>query len=175
MGYTDIDLPAVKADFCSPVLNYGEISKIYFANKDNPLINWTSLAEWSSRLDNSIIDSTKIRYLHGIGSKLKPESTRANPSINKLVDVTKTHTIIFNVDEVHDDNYALLKHFEDSNGQEVLCWYEIGNYLYGGNSGIRTIIFMNEVTTENKEELQKFESELIFFGEHPDRILSPLV
>lgn len=170
-----VNLPKVIADFCSPVTNFGQIKKIRLGNQGNPFTDWTLLAEWTQRLDNADeTDATKIRTLHGIGGKAKPESSNVPFSLGRSITTSKTHTISFKADEVGDENYALIQFFEDNNGQQVSLWYEIGKYLYGGNDGVTASISVDEVTPENENELQYHEYTITFLGGHPARVLNPM-
>jgi len=174
-GCTVVEIPKVVADFCNPITNFGQIKKIRLGNQGNPFTDWTQLTEWTNRLDNTDeTEATKIRTLHGIGSKPKPESGSVAMSLGRTLTTSKTHTITFKADEVGDDNYALLKFFEDNNGQQVSLWYEVGKFLYGGNQGITASISADEVTPESEDELQYHEYTITFLGGHPDRVLNPM-
>ena len=126
---TPVPLPAVKADFCAPDLNFGQIDKIYLGNEGNPFIDWTDLVEWNARLDNvDVADPTKVRFLHVIGDKPAPEKNKVDFSQGRSAYTTPKHTVNIKIDETHDDNYALIKFLEDNAGQTIPIWYQAGKY-----------------------------------------------
>lgn len=175
MDCTGLNLPEVKADFCSPNTNFGQIDKLYLGVSGNPMADWSDLAEWTARLDNTTLaDATKIRELHVIGDKPAAEKNKVDFSKGRSVYTEATHTINFAIDETGDENYDLVKFFEDNAGVSIPVWYQAGKYLYGGNSGVSATIVINDVIPQSDEELNTFVGTITFKGGHPDRILNPM-
>jgi len=172
---TPVNLPAVKADFCAPVIAFGEIDMIYLANAGNPFTDWTDITEWNNRLDNvDVVDATKVRSLHVIGDKPAPERTKVEFSQGRSAYTAPKHTVNAKVDEVSDENYALAKFLEDNPGQNYLIWYSAGGYLFGGNAGIDASFVLDHIIPESKTELQTLTGKIEWEGGHPERQVNPL-
>ena len=172
---TPVALPEIKADFCSPNLNFGEIDKIYLGNNGNPFTDWSDLNEWNTRIDNAdVADATKIRMLHVIGDKPATEKNKVDFSQGRSVYTEPVHTINIRIDETGDENYALIQWLEENAGQTVAMWYQAGKYIYGGNEGIPTTLTLDDIIPESDEELNTFSGSASFEGKHPDRILNPM-
>lgn len=172
---TPVNLPAVKADFCAPNLNFGEVSKVYLGNAGNPFTDWTDLAEWNTRIDNvDITDATKIRMLHVIGNKPATEKNKIEFSQNRSIYTTPKHTLPVRIDETGDENYDLIQWLETNAGITIPAWYAAGKYLYGGNSGVSSTFTLDDIIPESREELNTFNGQLAWEGNHPDRILNPM-
>lgn len=169
-----VDLPIVEADLCAPDTNFAEIDKIFLGNADSPFTNWALLSEWNARLSNTTVAETAIRFLHVIASKPKPERTKITFSQKRTLYTTPKHTIPFKVDETGAHNYGLLQFLETNAGMPIPIWYQVGKYIYGGNSGILATIIMDDVIDENGEVLQIFEGTIEWEGLHPARILNPM-
>lgn len=168
-------LPVADANFCDPDINYGQISRIFLST--TPMIDWTDLAEWTDRLDNTtatpLVDYT--RYFNVIGDKPAPEKTEVKISRGRTVFGNKTHTINFAIDETPDQNYAFMQFLEENAGSNVRLWYEAGKYLYGGNEGICSSIDMDEIIPESDTEIVKIVGVAKWTNAtHPERILNPM-
>lgn len=172
---TVVNLPVVTADFCSPNINFGQIKTLYLGNSGNPLTDWTDLAEWNTKIDNAdTADAAKIKKLHVIGDKPSPERGTVEFSQGRTAYTTPEHTINFRIDETDDNNYALIQFLEANAGQTIQVWYEGGKYLYGGNTGVSATIVLDDIIPESDEELNTFNGTIVWEGNHPARILSPL-
>ena len=168
-------IPVVTANFCSPVTNFGQIKKIHFGNLGNPFTDVTDLAEWTSRRDNATTTGTDyIRTLYGIGSKAAPEKTEVEFSLGRKLNTDSEHSFTFRVDEMSDENYALMKFLEDNPGIQIPVWWEVQKFLYGGNDGVTCTMDMVEITPEDKNALQYFELTISFEGSSPQRDANPM-
>jgi hypothetical protein len=169
-----VELPPFSFNDCSPDVNFGQIDRIYFAARGaNDFVDWTSLAEWTGRLDNTTDDLQKIRFLNVIGTKPAAEGDPIEISRKRKITAEKTHTVTARIDETNEENYDALRALEcDGN---VKMWYQAGKYLYGDNSGIDAFIQINDEIPENNEELNVFQVSATWEAEfHPDRITNPL-
>lgn len=170
-----VALPVVKADFCAPNINFGEIDKVYLGNSGQPFLDWSDLAEWNTRLDNDdVVDAAKIRTLHVIGDKPASEKTKIDFSQGRSVYTDPKHSINLRVDETGDENYALILWLEENAGQTVALWYQAGKYLYGGNMGVSATLTLDDIIPESDEELNTFNGVASWEGKHPLRILNPM-
>lgn len=175
MDCTPVNLPVVKADFCAPNINFGEVDKIYLGNQGNPFTDWTQLAEWTTRIDNDDAATvTAIKELHVIGDKPATEKNKVDFSQNRSVYTSPKHTLNIRIDETGDENYALLQWLETNAGQTVSLWYQAGKYLYGGNDGIPAILTLDDIIPESSEELNTFNGAATWEGNHPERIVNPM-
>ena len=170
-----VNLPKVKADFCAPDLNFGQVTDIWLGYDTNPFDDWTDLEEWTTRVDNATLaDLTKIRHLHVIGDKPAAERTKIDFSQNRSTYTVPNHTVNVRVDETHDDNYALVQWLDAHAGQTIRVWYAAGKYIYGGNEGVPANLGLNDVIPESDEELNVFQGAITWQANHPDRILNPM-
>lgn len=175
MNCANVNLPIVDADFCAPNINFGQIDKIYLGYNGQPMADWTSLAEWTSRIDNATLaDLTKIRELHVIADKPTAERTAVAFSQGRTAYATPNHTINVRVDETGENNYGLIQWLEDNAGQTIRIWYQAGKYLYGGNEGVPATLSLNDVIPESDEELNTFQGTITWTAKHPDRITNPM-
>lgn len=166
--------PPFSFNDCDPDINFGQIDRIYIASRGaNDLIDWTSLAEWTGRLDNTTNDLQKIRFLNVIGTKPPAEGDMIDISRDRKITAEKTHTITFRADETDATNYDALREIECGGNFKV--WYQAGKYLYGDNSGINAYIQINDDIPEDKKALNVFQGTITWLAKHhPDRITNPL-
>lgn len=167
--------PPVSFDYCNPTTVFGEINYIYLTSADDNtyLDDWSSLAEWTARLDQTSEVGTEIRKLTVIGSKAAPEYTEIEMSLNRTRVSTKRHTISFRIDELNDDNYDFLRTLEC--GGFMRAWWSDADYMYGGTAGTLVSVKLDHVIPENSQELQYFEGTLTWESKyHPERIANPL-
>ena len=175
MDCTVVNLPVVKADFCAPNTNFGQIDKIYLGNLGQDFTDWTVITEWNTRIDNDAAAAdTVIRMLHVIGDKPAAESNSVDFSQGRKIYTEKKHTVNIKIDETDDENYALVQWLEANAGQQIAVWYSAGKYLYGGNSGVAATLNLDDIIPESDEELQTFAGTISFEGPHPDRTVNPL-
>lgn len=166
-----LDLPAVGASFCAPVLNFGEAGKLHVLQPGNPIADFTDLAAITARLDNTTLsDDTKIRTFNIVGSKPKADSNAVEYSRKRKIYTAKDHTVPFKIDEVNDENYAFMEFLEANPGQSYMFLYEVNNYIY--EVELATMI-MDYVTPESDEELEYFDCLLEWTGDHPKRYANP--
>ncbi len=175
MSCTNINLPAHDADFCAPNINFGEIDKIYLGYDDQPLVDWSDLTEWNTRLDNTTLaDLTKIRYLHVVGDKPAPEKNKIEISQSRHVYTEGKHTIEISVDETGAVNHALIQWLEANAGQTIRVWYQSGKYLHGGTAGVPANIRLDDIIPSSSDELNTFQGVIEWEGDTPDRITNPM-
>lgn len=174
MSCVPVNLPAAKADDCNPTLNFARVDMVFLGNSGQPMADWTSLIEWTARLDNVDVTDTKIKFLNVIGSKPAPTRNKVEFSKGRSVYTEAEHTLPIKVDETHDDNYLLIKWLEDNAGQEILLWYASGKYLYGGDSGISASLLLDNIIAEDDKALNTFDGQAEWKGVHSDRILNPM-
>ena len=167
-------LPPVSFDECQPETNGAQIAKIYVTNIGNPLLDWTNVVEWNSRLDDTAAAADAILTLHVVGSKPVPASTEKDISLGRKVTGQKTHTLPFKIDETNDINHEFLR--QNECGGSYLIWYEtLEGKLFGGTEGIVASLLLDMNIAESSDDLiqneGKFEWKAKFTEE---RINSPL-
>jgi len=171
-------LPALRADYCTTGTAYGRIDKIHITRVGDDFTDWSSGAEWDTRLDNSTAQPGTgdfyIRSLNIIGSLGAPETNPVDISLSRKGYAPPDFTFNFFVDDVGDLNYAFLQQLIASNGGVYACWLEGGGYLYGGNTGIVGTLNLTYSIPESNKELVTIPGTLEWTGSMPARIVSPL-
>lgn len=172
--FCTVDVPAVEFSACSPVIRYGEISKIYVANPSQPLSDWSDLAAWTPRLDDSGTGDTKIRTLIVQGDMPVPESSTIEISAGRTVQGVKSRTVNFTIDDTSDTNLEAARLFDC--GGTFLVWFEtFDGQLIGGPDGIKASVNMNAVIPRSRNELQTITGTLKWKAKNaPERIASPM-
>lgn len=144
-------LPEFSFSECNPKVLEGQITDIFLANIGNPLVNWTDVMEWASRVSNTDAGADAIRHLTVIGDQPAPEINQKTISHKRTVTVTKKRTINIKIDDNTDLNYQAMRYLEC--GGSFLMWYMTNSgKLYGGNEGIKVTIDLSEVIPEATEE-----------------------
>lgn len=166
--------PTVDFSLCNPVVNNGQIAKIYFTTIGNPLINWASEIEWDSRLDNDAAGAANIRTLIVVGDKPVPGKTEKEISLGRKISGVKQFTVAFDIDETNQTNYDAMRQIEC--GGNFLVWYETRDgLLYGSTAGIEAKISIDEAIPRAYTDLILFPGTLAWESKfHPERITSPI-
>ena len=169
-------LPAVDFDVCAPELHWGEVSKLYLAAADaDDFTNVESLAEWTTRLDQSATATgDEIRELTILGDLPEPEQSEIAISGDRTAVGVKTFTLAFDVDETNDTNYLAMLNMECNLTFKI--WYETSDgMLYGGNDGIIATVRMNQIIPRERTELVKLTGTAKWKSQFsPLRVVSPM-
>jgi len=152
-------LPIAHADLCDPQAFYGEISMLMFTRLGDDLTEWTSAAEWGTRIDNATALPAEpalapIRQLFGIGALAAPDRPEIKLSRQRKLFGNPEFTMTFEVDDTGDSNWNTLMGGMPVSGQEYAVWFGTEQRLYGGNTGIQATIVMNPNIPNSDEELQ---------------------
>lgn len=168
------DFPAVDFNDCTDafISEESEITDIYISSGTVPG-DWTNSASWQAVLSQTA--SNKIRNLTGIGDLTLPEGQNRTVSKGRLINDSSRYRITFDVDDVTDLNYTMLRRMQC--GGTFKIWFKTeGNYLYGGPTGIMADIEnAGEVLQRGEESYSIFQ--IIFTWEascSPDRIMNPI-
>jgi len=144
-------LPLVEFSLCAPILLQAQVSEIYLANDGYPLVNWTDLAEWTTRISNTSTDADAIRQLTVIGSIADPTVTEKKISAGRTVYSPQEFTITARIDDNSDLNYDFAR--ATGCNRNYRMWYAtLGAKLYGGNNGILSNLRIWEVIPEDDQE-----------------------
>jgi hypothetical protein len=131
---------AVNFDPCSPERHFGEISKLYIGRADGT--DFTSvdlLAEWTTRLSDTVDDAQSIRTLYGMGEMPAGEQTEKLLSKGEYAYSPYTFSFTFNVDDTNDVNFEYM--LATYCNQKRKVWFEMSDgQLYGGNTGIEVVL-----------------------------------
>lgn len=171
----DVRPPGLSFTDCDPEVHEGEIDRLYFmALNGNPLIDWTNLAEWNTRLSNTSLDINAIRFMNVVGEKPAAEGETIKISRNRKIVLQKVHTINYDVDETNQENYDALRQKEC--GGNFVWWYQTaGGLLFGGNDGIEAFGDENDVIPKDRAELNLFVGVLTWdYKFHPERTTNPM-
>lgn len=152
-------LPAVHADLCDDQAYYGQISRLLFTRLGDDLTDWTDDTEWATRINNSTAlpappALAPIRDLFGIGSIADPERPSIALSRNRTKYGNPSFTLVFNVDDTGDTNWAFLQGLPVG-GQTYAVWFATEERMWGGNTGIEATIVADYNIPESSEELIK--------------------
>lgn len=168
------NLPPVEFDECAPEIHDGRIDKIYLTNKSNPLVDWTSAAEWNGRLDNTAPLADSIITLHVIGDKPEPAEEEQEISLGRKIVGKKVHILNYAIDETNATNHEWLR--QNECGGQYLMWYETsGGLLYGGTEGIEISLTSNMIIPESDTELITYAGKAEWKSKFTEeRIVSPI-
>lgn len=96
--------------------------------------DWSSAASWTAAISAS--GAGAVRHLIGIGDKPTADQDTRTISRGRTKYGPKTFTVNFDIDDVSDLNYELIRNLEC--GVDVVFWFQTkGGYLYGGSTGIK--------------------------------------
>lgn len=150
---TDCTFPLPPFEFseCNPAVLEGQVTDIFLANIGNPLVNWTDVMEWASRVSNTDNTATAIRHLTVIGDVPAPELSQKTISHKRKITITKKRKLNIKIDDNTEANYQAMRYIEC--GGSYLMWYLTnGGKLYGGNEGIQVTLDISEVIPESTDE-----------------------
>lgn len=179
-------LNSVNFSDCAPDIVASEIHKVFIAKGNcDPFADWTSATEWTQRIMSSGSyvtaatavnpgNDSAIRPLTVIGDKPAASSVVKDISNGRKHVVGKDHTLNITVDDVSEENYEFMRATEC--GGTFRIWYETkGGFLYGGNSGIRASIVMDDVLNRGNDEIEAING-VITWRERfsPERCSSPI-
>ncbi len=175
-------LPVVKSEYCpqNVQVRRGEIKRILIAevnpeDKTKPLggpADWTSIEAWTTAIDN---DATgKVKSIYGIGDMPDPTDTYApiHDGLEALID--RLYTMNFSIVDTNDVNYNAARALQC--GGTFFLWYEDrGNYLYGGENGIKVELKSPRIPRERgNESYLNINTAIIWHsGCDPERVASP--
>ena len=160
-------------DECAPFVDFDEIDHIYLTGLDQVLADWTDLAEWTARLDDTGGDIDDIRDFHVRAEKPKPEYNVIDISLKRTVESEKNFTINATIDETNTTNYDAARQMQCH--VRYLMWFSAGRFMYGGTNGIEVDVQVNHIITMN-DELNIIELILTWDADHdPERIDNPLL
>jgi hypothetical protein len=143
---------AVSFNECAPERHYGEISKMYVGRADGT--DFTSpdlIAEWTTRLSDTVDDAQSIRTLYGMGEMPMPEQTEKLVSRGEFAYSPFTFSFTFNVDDTNDVNYEYM--LATYCNQKRKIWLEMSDgMLYGGKTGIDVILKAGQPLLPGRED-----------------------
>jgi len=174
-------LPVAKFDASCPNALFGQIKKLYWTRPGDALTAVSSLTEWNTRLSNTTVlpaspTLAPIRSLPIIGSLPEPEKSEVEVSLGRYVYTKPKYRIPFSIDEITDENVALVRDQEQNPARKHTFWIETeAGQLFGGNSGFSASFKLALVIPEGKSEIQKIVGELKWEGYLPSHIATPFV
>jgi hypothetical protein len=176
-------LPVASADLCSPNVNFGQISQLYFTRLGDGLTLSTDDTEWAGRLDNASTgttalpeapDKADIRQLFGIDSLSAPERPEAEISRGRKAYSDPEFTLTFNVDDTGDINWNDFMLGLPISGQVYSVWFGTETRLFGGNSGIQATVVANPEIPESSSEIMRIVLTVTWKGDIPEVHDNPL-
>ena len=95
------DLPVMDFNFCAPEKSFGEISHVFLAALDAECFtDWTSITEWTNRLDNDSLDPDAIRFMHVMADKPVGAGDSLTGPLGRTIKTPMTHTVNIEVWDV---------------------------------------------------------------------------
>ena len=142
-------------NFCDPDVQFGEIDHIYLKARDgSDLLDWESLAVWTARLAlNPLTQIDAVIDLVVLGDLPPAETEEIEISLGRKIQSPSTFTINFDIDDVSDANYELMRWLECN--MIVDMWYSANEVLFGGNPGIECTIQAKYQIERGQKSLQK--------------------
>jgi len=171
-------------DDCAPEWNRGEISRVYLFNVGYPVIANPKtdpagfIAEMAARVSNTSAVANAIRSLTVIGEKAEPETNMIKMSGNREIVTSKKHNIIFDIDELSQENMDALRQLEC--GNNFLMMFENGTKIFGGsdnvNDGIPVSFVASLVIPRDRSALDYWRCTMTWEDKfHPDSCENPLI
>jgi len=151
----DSFLAAVDFNYCDPDVQFGEIDHIYLKARDgSDLLDWENLAIWNARLAlNPLVDNDAIIDLVVIADLPPAETEEIEISLGRKIQSPSSFTINFEIDDVSDLNYELMRWLECN--LIVDMWYSANQVLFGGNPGIEVSFAAKYQIERGQKSLQK--------------------
>jgi len=171
----DSFLQAVDFDYCDPYVQFGEIDHIYAKARDgSDLLDWAQLALWNARFAlDPTADLDAIIDLTVIGDLPPAEAEEIEISLGRKIMSPASFTINFEIDDVSDTNYELMRFFECNFVVDI--WYSANNMLFGGNAGIEAIISAKYQIERGQKSVQKIVGTVKWEATFsPPRITNPM-
>ena len=168
-------LADVDFDYCNPDVQFGEIDHLYIMSQagDN-LADWTSLSVWTARmalLPSS--DTNAIVDLSVIGDYPMAETEEITISLGRKIQTPATHTINFEIDDVSDDNYELMRWLECN--FLIKFWFAANEVLFGGHTGIEATLKAKYQIERGQKSLQKIVGVVSWESKFsPERTTNPM-
>lgn len=140
-------LPAVDFADCAEavVIEESEICAVYMTTPDynNPgqpsakPADWGSAASWASVIGNGVLE------LFGVGDMPVSDPNVVTISKRRQRKLSGLRTINFDIDDMSDANYNLIR--ELACGNDVVIWFATyGGYLYGGDNGFQVSVTVSD-------------------------------
>ena len=151
----DSFLVDVDFDYCDPDVQFGEIDHVYMmAQTGANLADWTSLTVWNARkaLDPTS-DVDAVVDLTVMGDQPLAETEEIEISLGRKIQSPASFLVNFDIDDVSDDNYELMRFMECN--VLVKVWYSANEVLFGGNTGIEAVVSMKYQIERGQKSVQK--------------------
>ena len=150
----DSILVDVDFNYCDPDVQFGEIDHIYLKARDgSDLLDWESLAVWNTRKALPVANLDAIIDLVVIGDLPVAETEEIEISLGRKIMSASSFTINFDIDDVSDANYELMRWLECN--LIVDMWYSANEVLFGGNPGIEVSIGAKYQIERGQKSVQK--------------------
>jgi len=151
----DSFLVDVDFNYCDPDVQFGEIDHIYLKARDgSDLLDWESLAIWNARFAlDPTSDNDAVIDLTVMADSPPAETEEIEISDGRKIHSPSTFVINFDIDDVSDDNYELMRWLECN--LVVDMWYSANEVIFGGNPGIEVTLTAKYQIERGQKSLQK--------------------
>ena len=149
-------LPIVSFNDCAPELKYAEIEQIFIARADaDEFSDINDLNEWNTRLGSDNSDKDHINALTVKAEFPEPEVNEIEGTADRRYIGIRRYSINGIIDENNDANYLAM--LEMQCNIKFRMWFKFADgSLYGGNEGLLATFAINEVASDNRQELRVF-------------------
>lgn len=148
------NLTPVVFDTCPVHVQFGRITRIYVTAGDG-LADWTSGAEWATRLDDAAGSLDSVVTYKVIGSSSVPTTTDIEISDERIIEGIPEWELTFQIDEISQENWDHMREVGNCR-QEVKFWFSNkSNGFFGGDDGIDANIRMYPDHTEGVDDVLK--------------------
>ena len=169
------DVPAINMDECNPSVDFSEVDKLYMTAAPDGcgLSDWTSAAEWATRIDNAGVAICDIREWWVSGELPEPERNITPIDNEREVSSPMTFGLNLQVFDLDTDTYDALRILQC--GLKVRIWYSAGGYMYGSTDGIEASVIASHIVTKGSKEVNYGQLLIKWEADHnPERIDNPL-
>jgi hypothetical protein len=167
-------LPAVDFSICDPDIFFGEIEHIYIGAGDaTPFTDWTDLAEWVARVDDTTLnDVDLLRDFHVLADLPAAAADEIVISLGRKIYSPATHTINVDIDEISDLNYEFGR--MTSCNTQYRIWFATESHMYGGNDGILASVNLRPVIERGQKSINKLTGQVVWEQQFsPERTDNP--
>jgi hypothetical protein len=166
------ELPDPSFSYCSPIISFGEINKIYLMGEEGtPFIN-LDLSELISK--KAMTGADKLVELTVMGNLPAVLGDDIEISNGRKATPPKTFTLPFTIDEVNAANYEFMRTM--SCIIRVRAYFATPDWWYGGKDGIPCDIKMAPQIDAGTKSKHLFSGQLTWESVFPsERITNPMV
>jgi hypothetical protein len=171
------NLPVTNFNDCDPDVNYSEIERVFAGSpQGTPFANILDANEWGTRMSQTTVNAQAIRGLIVIGDMPAAATVVKDLSNGRKKTIGKDFTVNFDIDDISDENYLLVKTLEDNQTIRLYGFETQGGKLYHyGPGGILATVAANVVLARGRDEIERISGTITWRNKNsPNRVDSPI-